>query len=63
MLFFQNFIHNSFNYLYLITKNQINMVIPLFASFTDSFKKKMIKANNILEKWETIMTVLFFTYI
>lgn len=40
MLFFQDFIHN-FNYLYLLQKNQINMVIPLLASFTDSFKNKM----------------------
>lgn len=50
MLFFQDFIQNFFNYLYLITKNQIGMVIPLLASFTDSFKNKMKKVNNNLEK-------------
>lgn len=50
MLFFQDFLHNFFNCLYLITKNQISMAIPLLASFTESFKNKMKKVNNNLEK-------------
>lgn len=50
-LFFQDFINtNFFNYLCLITKNQINMVITLLASFTDSLKNKMKKVNNNLGK-------------
>lgn len=44
-------------------KNQVSMVIPLFISFTDTFKNKIKEANNNLNKYKTFMTGFYSSHI